>query len=463
MNKKQNIEKIIKELNSNNFLQEIIRNIKYYIEVEKYTDSKIKNWYNKRNDDFTGKDLNKWEHLTKKYLEESVQSNMLNPIFDKVWRSRFGDFELMINSFPTNLNSIYISDYIMFNPNCNLTFDQVDRILPYIKFKKIDSDTCQIDRWIFTSKGFYMIDSVQPNYEITWLNLDNTDTMEGIKTEEDKWYAIRALLQIMNDTPDKYVNFNSYQIIGNWYHKNDNWLVSWIPNNYRPINKNQISLVQSDLSINLEGRLNQDELIRFLYSNALFGGKDLEKIGIKSESNSIYNILINLVKSTCNKITHFIDKIKDAQINVQIDLDMIDLTEYVKINGEERTIILIDEINQTIKYRYNCKNVLNSDSIQITKEELLTRMYNMSLPFGIGLIDSAYKVQTDDGRKLMEVQEATKILYESDSQYIDYLYGVPIKTVFSQFPIINYHKFDEYNGTEAFNKCISSIKINLNK
>ena len=46
------------------------------------------------------------------------------------------------------MDSVYISDYIMFNKNCNITLDQVDRILPYIKFKQIDSETYQIDGFL---------------------------------------------------------------------------------------------------------------------------------------------------------------------------------------------------------------------------------------------------------------------------------------------------------------------------
>lgn len=165
--------------------------------------------------------------MTKKYLEESTKLDISNQLSNKIWRSRFGKFDPVSSGYPNKMSSIYISDYIMFNPNCNLSLDMVDRILPYIKFKQLSLDTIQIDRWIYKSNGLFIIGSTKPNYEIKWNPIDNTDTMEYVKTEKEKWKVVRALLQIMNDTPDEFVNFNSYQIIGFWYNKYDSWLVSW--------------------------------------------------------------------------------------------------------------------------------------------------------------------------------------------------------------------------------------------
>lgn len=234
MTKKSYILRIIKNLNnidSELFLREIKKNTNHYKQAQISIQTKQKNWYNKRVDD-DGIDTNKWEYQTKKYLEEFKKTNskLMNPIFDKIWRSRFGLINLFESGYPRNMDQIYISDYIMFNQNCEITFDLMDRVLPYIKFKIINNDTIQIDRWIYRKKGFYIDGSNIPNYEIEYSDKE-LNSNEYIKTEYDKWLVVRAMLQIMNDTPNEFINLNSYQVIGHWYNKNDSWLVSWQLNN----------------------------------------------------------------------------------------------------------------------------------------------------------------------------------------------------------------------------------------
>lgn len=480
MDKKHYLENIIKGINrlsSDLFLIEIKKNIYHYELADKAIRDKSKNWYNKRIDDYANKDLNKCEHLTKKYLEESKKTKStkgLNPIFDKVWRSRFGNIIPIESGYPKNMNKIYVSDYIMFNPNCKLSFDNVDRILPYIKFKKIDSNTIQIDRWIFNSNGLFEIDLDKPNYDILYSDKELNDN-EFIKTEEDKWLVVRAMLQIMNDTPDKFVNLNSYQIIGHWYNKNDSWLVSWIPNNYSNESKSNCNvnkLTKSELIINLDGKLEKTELINILYDHAINGGNDLQNISIKFDNYTYSSITIQIMKELCKTVIYKegdnIKTISDANINTIINLNKLDLTEYVKANGEEKTRQLIIIINHRIQYRFNCANISKPDGTKITKADLLARMYNLSLPFGLGFISQAEKIKLNEENSIMKISDTDKLLNENTnyngikSSYFDYIHRIPIKIDFSSYPIIDYYQFEKYNGIGFFNKCIESLKTEYN-
>ena len=373
----------------------------------------------------------------KKYLESSKKSTFSNPIFDKTWRSRFGDIHPFNDGYPRNTKDVYMSDYIMFNPNCNITIDTVDRVLPYCKFKQIDHDTCQIDKWIYKEKGFFIVDSTFPNYDIT-LSDEDTSEMDFIKTEEEKRLAVRAFLAIMHETPDEYTNFNSYNVIGNWYVNNDSWLVCWNINNYVEPAEKIKQLKTSDCIINLDGKLTRNELIDILYSYAKFGESDLIKTGLKYKKPEIFYDNI-----TDDNVT----KINDADIHVLLNLKQINISEYLKCNGNERTTDLINAINRQIKTRFNCTNV----NISITKGELLAKMYNVSLPMGLGVLNA------DD--KIMTFEEAEQILKENND-YIGYLKGVPIKTHFGLFPIIDYYKFDDYHRPGKFKKCIESFSNN---
>jgi hypothetical protein len=459
MNRKNSIENILKNINLINteiFLNEIEKNSEHYKHIEKLVNDKNKNWYNKRTFQ-TNK--NGWEFITEKYLQESKtnESKFQNKIFDKIWRSRFGDIDNFNNGYPRNMEHIYVSDYIMFNPKCQLTLDLVDRILPYIKFKKIDSNTIQIDRWIYKQKGFFIEGSNKPNYEITWSSKE-LDSSEFVKTETDKWLVVRAMLDIMNETSDEFLNFNSYQIIGYWYYKNDSWLVSWEPNNYKnEVYKNLKPLVKSDFIIKLDNKLEKSELINLLYDYSINGGNDLRKIGYTKSYQSVStNILKDLFLKVFYKQGDLIENISDAKINTVLDLDILDLTNYLEINGEERTRQLISDINQIIKYRFNCDKISTPDDTKITKEKLLARMYNLSLPFGMGIIEAVEKIKSDGKIEVMGIKEAEEIL--SKKNYIGYLYGIPIKMDFFNFPIVNFRNFEKYNGEGSFIKIIESLE-----
>lgn len=468
MLRKDLIVNITKNLDSlsDNILLNLSRHIDYEVDVKKCSELKAKNWYSKRHDLDPTKDLQRWEMLTLKTLEKTktTSGKFSNPIFDKVYRSRFGDINPFNEGYPHNMTEIYISDFIMFNPNCVITIDLVDRILPYIKFKRISPNSYQIDRWLFEDKGFYEHDSNTPNYGIEYLDTDTTD-MDFVKYEEDKWLIVRAMLQIMNETPNEYLNFNSYQVIGCWYNKYDSWLVSWRPNTWNHFNNNlnkkeqDIQIKPENLTINLDGRLELDELVKILYSEAKYGGADLTKTNIKYDKRK-FNSIIDYVFFPLKKSFEtgdYIEKISDASINTKLDSNQIDLSGYLIVNGKERTLNVINKINHNIKYRYNCDKIVKSNGKKITKSELLCAMYNIRLPYGMGWIHAIEKIKSDGEYKLLEPKEAEKILDEKDN-YIDYLYGKPIKTSFCSFPIINYETYNKYNDDDTFNECVEILK-----
>lgn len=67
------------------------------------------------------------------------------------------------------------------------------------------------------------------------------------------------------------------------------------------------------------------------------------------------------------------------------------------------------------------------------------------------------KIKSDSEYKLLEPKDADKILSEKDN-YIYYLYGVPIKTSFRIFPIINYQRYNKYDNDDIFNGYIEILK-----
>ena len=83
----------------------------------------------------------------------------------------------------------------------------------------------------------------------------------------------------------------------------------------------------------------------------------------------------------------------------------------------------------------------------MTKSDLLVTLYNSSYPCGMGFL------QSDD--KLMTIEQADELLKNQD--YFDYLKGKAMKLSFSNFPIIDFERFDSRNGKGAFMECINKI------
>lgn len=250
------------------------------------------------------------------------------------------------------------------------------------------------------------------------------------------WYSKRHDLDATKD-------------LGKWYNKYNSWSVSWNPNTWKQFNgvldkkqqKKEIQIKPENLIINLDGRLEFDELVKILYSGAEYGGDDLTNTNIKSF-----------------KTGDFIQTISDSTIDTKLDCNQIDLSGYLNANGEKRTINVINKINHTIEYRYNCDKIVKSIGKKITKAELLCAMYNIKSPYGIHWIQAIDKIKTDDEYKLLEPKDADKLLTDNNN-YIDYLCQVPIKTSFASFPIIDYRAYssDDYN-TDYFERCIELLK-----
>ncbi len=109
------------------------------------------------------------------------------------------------------------------------------------------------------------------------------------------------------------------------------------------------------------------------------------------------------------------------------------MASFLNANGTERTINLIKDIKYTISHIHRC--------IGFKKEDLLMQLYNSNIKNNFITHDEARKILNDN------------------MDYIDYLNGVAIKTSFKNFPLIDYKKFDDYHGKNAFIKCVNGMSL----
>lgn len=235
---------------SDKSVKNIYQNVQRNERIELNCERSSKGWYNSRHDSIliNGKKNCEWDHMTKKNIEDIIKKFKYhrkdnNHIINIAHESRFSNINLANDDihFQSKFTKYYMSDYIMFNKNCDLTFELVDRFLPYIKFCEFsirsDDDTddnnldqyskiCQLDRWIYKELSYEPPNNSKPLYEINWTDGD-LNHLNWISNDDNKRLAVRAMLNIMNETPDAHINYKSYSTLKEWIEKYDSWLLAW--------------------------------------------------------------------------------------------------------------------------------------------------------------------------------------------------------------------------------------------
>lgn len=415
-------------------IEKLCKYSKMLLNVQESTEKKERNAYNHRRHSVLVDGKEKWEYMTKDIIEThktNTDKTFKKPQYDIVYRSRYCDIKIIdtydyIHIFGKNHNKIIVADYLMFNPHFMLDYNLVDRLLNYCKIHIIDDYTYNIDGWTYELNMYG-----NPNYKITY---DNSKYNEDkfITTEEEKRLAVRLFIQVMNETPEEYVNMNNYNVIAEWYYNNDSYINSYNSNMslYNIYKKNleveSTILKDNELVLDIDDKLMEKELVDTLSQNSKYGGNDIYEMGLDSKPD--------------------IDISKVVDINTK----QLNLVEFYKQNGYVNTKAVIDSIKYRTNSRLNCDNYPKENGEKLTKIELVAGLYNSCMPFGMGIM------QSDD--KKMSLTEAENIMNKTD--YIDYYKGTPFKMHFGEFPIIDFERFEKYNGKGKFMECIKQIQSN---
>lgn len=181
-------------------------------------------------------------------------------------------------------------------------------------------------------------------------------------------------------------------------------------------NKNTQSELNYKLRINK--LITQDEIINIIYSNLLKhfdDDKDLTKSEIKriiNESTSDNGNVINFSK---------------------IRLEYMELLSIKNV---------IDDINFLINGRYYV-------DLDIDVDNFIQELYNITDQYGLGYLNQKKELNENDIENIKE------------NYYVSYLNGVPLKTNFSSYPIIDKRQYEKYHGKDSFQKAAEKIKRRL--
>lgn len=382
--------------------------------------------------------------------KKNIELSLTNPNLDLIYRSRYDDINPILSGFikvynESGIQSVVISDLIMFNKNFYLKLNMVDRLLPYCKFAydETNHETYQLDGWVYSCLGSYTEGSNKPHYSIKF-NMESYRSMDLLVSEEEKRLAVRAMIQIMNECDIQDINLNSYYVISEWYRLNDSMINSYNTNLYemeefkqsKKLDESQVPIV-----FNTNQLLTSKEIINTMYSHAING------------SNDQYSIYGKTKPIEWNKIdiTKPIRLVNGCMIGIDLtNTNSVDLSQFLQLNGLRRTGQVIERFKHMIKTRVNMNNYVNLDGSTISAPELLVELHNNLLPTGMNIL----QLITNPVKPTIET---AKNFLNKSSGYIDYWNGIAFKIYWIDYPILDIGKFESRHGDGSFAKCLKNF------
>lgn len=426
------------------------------INIEKNISNNETNYFNTRIRN--NKEL--WKPRVSPILEsykKMIERKNENPNSDLIYRSRYDKINPFDKGYITVFNKNYSqrvvpSDFIMFNKNYDLEFNELERLLSYSKImknKNLYVSDYKLDGWSYYNPNYTYLGATEPNYTIDF-SMRDYESMSLLQTETDKLLAVRAMIQIMNECDINDINMRNYHVMAEWETINHRFLNSYEDNLYalrisKQILNEEIKLSHFDTKL-LE-YLSKKEIIDILYRHASGGFLD---------SYSIYGKYKKIDYDSINT-NDKIDKINDCNINVS--LNHFNLEEYAKENNIQRANNVIEDIKREVEYRININMYKNKDGSDITKGQLIVILYNYLMPEMKGMIESP-KIMYSGITLINDITQLIKFTPEhaetiSSSDFLHCLFRLS----FNMFPIIDYKYFDKEHGYNKFNNILEKYFI----
>ena len=305
-----------------------------------------------------------WEYQTKKELvgRQKEFSTMKYPSHCKIYRSRYCDIgPIDLYGIPSKFlsksglcNLVEISDFIMFNKYFEISQNLIERLLPYCKIQKYTSPygpTYKIDNWIITfyNKQQYPMTNIEYKKECNdYETFHNMNEMSYANTDHDKLLIVRSLIQIMNESPEEFVNMKNYWELAKWLEIND-YTIARFNSIKKTTQNNKINEIfdYDSLIISTENKVDSKEILKILYELALDGGdsKKIQLYGTKLLEDFEFDNICPSHTST------YIETLGSAEICTDLSSDEINLHGYYKKNGLQAYVV-IGRIQELIK-KYN--------------------------------------------------------------------------------------------------------------
>lgn len=460
-------------------IEKQLKNIIEFYEIKQSNKThNIKSWFCRRNDDEC--DSTSYEEIPCMTLHELTEErknelkNSDNYIDQVLYFSRYGE-QVIYNFFGNEAIEPYhnkrpylsIADSIMFNKNFNIEdFENIEHYLSLCRFDcDEENEIYYVDGWKVHMSFYTKYPSL--NYDISF---DKKYLIQNDfpKHVHERRLIYRALLTIMNETPIEYLNMHNYEMLAHYERKHDlliqnNSRMNYEQEQFKKI-KNQ-KLEKQDYLIQINNLVTVDEIKDIIF-NQINYYENYDKENIK---NQIKNIIENECLTKFNKEIVEINNIVNiddviGRLTYMIE-NRIPVNEFdsgknisiVKDNKKNSQILNLQKIHEKydfidIKLIIDRLNYMKEHrifiDIDIDKETFITELYKRTKQYGMGVLNSKNLLKEKDFEEM-----------KTNHYYVSYLNGVPFKTNFNTFPIIDFKKYDSYHGNGTFKKVFEEIRF----
>lgn len=251
-------------------------------------------------DNFYYQDYIKKEVFT---YNKTITSKLSEPKYDLTYRSRNLELKLFENGCTSNIisgdkNNLIIMDFLLFNKNFSIRYDQVEWLFNYCRIRNLSKENITTSNFYCVDGWVYHVQSGYPEYKLyrdaQLLALMEPSELVGYNFPNklaNRNLSIQMYLMVASNCPNELLNWNNYLVILEWYHDNKEYFSANTFDEFYKINIEKKSLYSKDI-------------VNTIKNNFINRINDIPNYLIEWSGKFVQNYLIN--KENINK------KVKNA-------------------------------------------------------------------------------------------------------------------------------------------------------
>jgi hypothetical protein len=201
------------------------------------------------------------DHIGKEFISynETIKTKLTEPKYDLTYRSRNLELKLFENGFTRNIisddkNNVIIMDFLLFNKNFSIRYDQVEWLFNYCRIRNLSKENITtsnfycVDGWVYHSQSGY------PEYklyrDVQLLALMESSELVGYNFPNklvNRNLSIQLYLLVASNCPDELLNWHNYLVILEWYQDNKEYFNANTFDEFYKINIKKKSFYSKDI------------------------------------------------------------------------------------------------------------------------------------------------------------------------------------------------------------------------
>jgi hypothetical protein len=344
---------------------------------------------------------------------KTIKTKLSEPKYDLVYRSRNLELKLFDNGFTRNIisddkNNVIIMDFLLFNKNFLIRYDQVEWLFNYCRIRNLSKENIVSSNFYCVDGWVYHVQSGYPEYKIyrdsQLLDLMEPSELVGYNFPNklaNRNLSIQMYLMVASNCPDELLNWHNYLVILEWYQDNKEYFNANTFDEFYKINMEKKSLYSKDIINTIKNdfinRINDIPNYLIEWSGKFVEDYLRKKENIDKKVKNAYNQRNNYNYSNDKVWEHMCEKELESSKNIynQVNLNKLKYSskqEYVKISSRFENINNFNdeqEFNNTNKKNNFFSNIFgtNKKNKNVNNKDINNKDTNSEQIIEVTMID----------------------------------------------------------------------------